>query len=158
MPAAIIGPLIGAGVSAGAGIIGASQAAGAAKSAAATQSTSADKAMAVGQQQYQQAQQNFAPYMQAGAQAASTLGSLLRPGGMGAAPSQDSLGWGGRPATPPPGGTVMIEAPDGTRKAVPSSQAQSFIKRGGKVVPPDPMQAAAPGRPAGQSMGAGLAQ
>jgi len=156
--------LIGSAVAGGAAVTGAKLQSNAAKNAAKAQQAGTDRALAVQQQQN-------APYLQVGQQAAGRLASgqaMGQPytqqfGGPGGSngfqafspqpqgpPQQGTLGGLGQGQAPmapqqgqmPPqapqqaqgGGMVMMEGPDGSRKAVPQAAVQMAMQRGAKVV------------------------
>lgn len=140
MPAAILIPsLIGAGAS----VAGAALASNASKSAADTQAQSAQKAQDYTNANFQQQQQNFAPYQAMGQKSLGFLGGATATPTGSQAPgfSGQTLGQMANPSTssqtptqPQTGQMVTIQAPDGTTKQMPMAQAQLFLSRGAKIV------------------------
>lgn len=156
MPAAVAVPaIVGGATSLASGLIGAHGA----KSAAKTQSQAADRALAANQQVYNDQRQLMQPYVQGGQSAFQQLLSgwqHKQPGGMPSGAPAPSQGGGspmsgglaaampmqGQPQGPPPGmpqggqtgGMVMMEGPDGSRRAIPQASVQMAMQRGARVV------------------------
>lgn len=152
MPAAVAIPLIMAGTSAATSVIGAKMASNASKKAADQQAASATQAMGVVDRAY-------APYLQAGQQAAGMLGRLVGPtaGTKYASPAPSGTPYNpapqSRPGTAMPrppmdsaggmpqsmggmvGQTIKLQSPDGSETMdVPAWQAEAFIARGARRV------------------------
>lgn len=148
--ASLLGPVIG-------GAVGAKVTSNASEHAADTQAKAAQEALDFTKAQKAKQEAAYAPYAAVGQQAASTLSGLVRPAPMGGPPapyasqpmqggsplSMMGQGMMQGPSSPtmqqPAGATahgamVMLQAPDGTQKQVPVSQASFYISRGAKQV------------------------
>lgn len=162
MPAAIAIPLIVGAVSAGASVYGAKKNADANKEASKTEAESADKALDFSKTVYNERKQQLTPYQEFGARSLGTLGDLLgipapktNAPPMATDPNRIQSGqsfpasWvsgsplsgtpqtapgNGSPVGAPSGGMVTIQAPDGSRRAVPSGLQTFYVARGGTVV------------------------
>lgn len=115
------------------------------------QTAAAARAQAVNSQVYQDQKTAAQPYQQIGNAALGRLGSMPQNAGVfdpskssvppPQMPQQSALGMmsglGGGQAAPGMADnepTVKLQAPDGSVRAFPKSQAQAFIQRGAKVV------------------------
>ncbi len=153
--AAALGAALAAG---GAGVAAAKINSGTAQNSANIQSAAAQEALDFAKAQKAKQEAAWAPYAALSANAASQLPAYSRgqsgppPPTMGQPyqPPQGSTmmnmgtmqppmpmaggGQGMPPQTPQGGQMVTLQAPDGTQKAVPASQAQFYIQRGAKQV------------------------
>jgi hypothetical protein len=123
----------------------------ASKDALAAQGPLYQQALAIAQQQAQQGQARLDPYAQQGGAGLTALTSFLgvpvpkapnpaqglSAGTGGFGPGQQTYGAGsmlGQLATgqavPPPGGTVLLRAPNGQTQAVPADHADYYVARG----------------------------
>lgn len=147
--AMLISSLIGGGASVAGAAIG-SHAAG---KAADTQAASADKALALEREMYQQAQQNYAPYLALGSSTLPKLlslagsstpnlglpGNVANPYGSGtpswasAFASPKSVGYGQTPAAAS-AGMVRMQAPTGEVQMVPASKRAMYEARGARAL------------------------
>jgi len=167
MPAAI--PIAIAAGTAGATIYGANRASNAAQGAARTQSDAANRAadlqyrstqdaLNFQREQWNQARQDFAPYLQMGRQSLGTLGNMMGfQGGsspMAQGPQGPPMAQGG--AGMPPGGAmpsggggtlgsmgqggysapemVWMQAPTGDKRQVPRAMVEHYRSRGAQVI------------------------
>lgn len=134
---------------AGGQLAGAKIASNSAHDAAKTQTDAGDHALAVQQQQYQQAQQRLQPYQQMGTTALGRLGQIA--GGQPSAPpmsqppmkyagSGSTLGAMGQPPAPMAGLAgqtpqfVMMRAPTGETAQIPAAQVEHFRAKGAMVI------------------------
>lgn len=146
MPAAAIPFLIGSAVAAGGQVAGAVIGSKAAKSAAKTQSAAEERVLGLQQQQYQDAQQRYAPYQQMGQNALPTLQALA---GNVQSPhygqnikdlsiygSKPPMAPQGQPAGPMPmsaGAMVKMRAPNGMMQDVPQALVSHYQEKGATV-------------------------
>lgn len=151
-PLVIMGGLAAAGAIGGAAI-----SSSASKSAAETQAQSGANALNVQKQMYDQTRSDLQPWVTQGSQAVGTLGALMGMGGTvngqpvgGQTPSggTTTLGQFSAPNQTPQqmglvnpaqqnGGEdrmVTLQAPDGSTRQFPMSQAQRFISAGARLV------------------------
>lgn len=126
MPAVVVGGLIAAGGSIASAAIGAH----AAGKAADQQQAAGNKALDLQTQQFQAGQQALAPFQAApGSHPIEALnyhvGTQPQNGGtLGALANYGASGGGG----------VLLQAPTGETRRVPSNQVQSYVARGAKVI------------------------
>lgn len=130
--------IIGAGIAAGSQIASSHNASSAATNAAKTQADSAAKAQQVASDQFAQAKAAEQPYLQAGANAAGTLGGLMGPSA--GRPAYV------RPVQPPPMSNGMsggpgpnVGAPVATGMATGPGPAGSNVSMGSIAPTPQPM-------------------
>lgn len=157
MSALTTAAIIGLAASAGAGVASSAIQAHQAGKAVDAQTDASNKALELQRQQQQQAQQNMAPYQQAGQMTLSRLGQMAAQpaqqfnpanyrGGVPLPsqqmPQQQALGAppaaaapGMAPAGAGQGQTVTIQTPDGrTLQGFPRARLQEAMQRGAKVI------------------------
>lgn len=152
MPAAIAGAMIIGQ------IVAAKKSSTAAHKAADVQKAAEDQSLALQKQQYQDAQQRYAPYQQVGQSALPTLQSLAQnhpalpygtnlaglsvygsqppmsqPGGNGG-PSSMLQGNGSMGGQAQGGGMVTLQAPDGSTQSVRPELVSHYVQKGAKVL------------------------